>query len=614
MAVATSRVSVSTSVVGSTSGRALERQLSPPEDERLLYARLLVALGEHEDAERELGALLQQDPRDLGALSLFAKIKHTRGELSQAIACWSQIESQATRESLASLGGSIGTGTGQRHALEEWRLYKLAVLANAWLAEASGDLGGACTLLEQLGRERGFETDGERMLALARVYEEIGSPESLEKAVRIFLYLEHTSGMVPALGRLSALYQKIGDFELAKKYEHRHGMAFRRRMHRLSRADVATVAALRFIPLHRIRRLSLPADPQARAMSERAMAIHAFLDGDTEVAKRALLGFGTLLDEKYIAEIELLQGDSERGVAGLLELMKKDPDDARMASLLLEKYAQSQDGEIATVMRSPEIAERQRRHLEDALRTSPLRSATWRDMAILHCILGQTKESERHSMRAAALEVAHHRDTHTVGRVLAAAVLNIGKKRGIIHQIWADRYPVKQGTGGHLAVEDVLGNMTADMKQDVRNIFLSTREYARSRFPHLTSDIMNYSYFFKLTKEDEPSGGLSAGLPTAIAFLSVFLQRAVPQDAAFSGVVIADAHDVLVVRKVDEVVFKVKGAYHRSLRVLALPAENRADLVHAMQVPAVICDEMVRFVRSLDDAVVLTFGEDIWTA
>ena len=206
------------------------------------------------------------------------------------------------------------------------------------------------------------------------------------------------------------------------------------------------------------------------------------------------------------------------------------------------------------------------------------------------------------------------RNAHTVGRVLAAAVFHfIGKSKGVVHQIWVDRTPTGSRRGGFLAPDDILGNVTLEMKQSVRSTFFAVREYARSRFPQQTHDILDYSYTYKATKEDEPSGGLSAGLPTALAFLSVFLQRPVPQDMVYSGVLIADAHDVLVVRRIAEAEYKVKGAYNRGLRTIVLPAENRADLLGSPEVPVAICDEIVRYAQNFDDAVTLTFGSDVWT-
>lgn len=62
--------------------------------ERLLHARILVELGELFDAELAVAGLLEERPDELDALSLFAKIKHMRGQLSQAVGCWAQIHQQ----------------------------------------------------------------------------------------------------------------------------------------------------------------------------------------------------------------------------------------------------------------------------------------------------------------------------------------------------------------------------------------------------------------------------------------------------------------------------------------------------------------------------------------
>src|SRR5262249_40194469 len=137
---------------------------------------------------------------------------------------------------------------------------------------------------------------------------------------------------------------------------------------------------------------------------------------------------------------------------------------------------------------------------------------------------------------------------------------------------------------------------------------------ARAKWPEATRDILDYGYTYKVTKEDEPSGGLSAGLPTALAFLSVFLDRPVPQDMASSGVLVADAHDVLVLRPVGESDYKVRGAANRGLARLLLPEGNRRDLGQSPLVPRPVCDELVRYAPDLDAAVVLTFGEDVFVS
>ncbi len=636
---------------------------SPDNSDRLLYARLLVELGELDEAELEVADILDVDPKDLAAFNLFAKIKHTRGELSQAIACWAQIHAQSPHSERAmtcltailqvandSRGGSasalvqheLGRNPAARLELEaafrlfishksseareacdrlarrllrkDRDLYKLAVLANAWMAELTGDLHGACEVLEELGAERGFETDIDRVLALARVYDRMGAPELLEKAVRIFLHIERRYGKMSAKGNLALLYRKLGNVALAEEYDALYATAFRRRMHRVSYADAARAASLRFVSLARMRTLRLTSAPSDRKLGRRERAILEFLQGDAATAKKLLARNDALLDRKYLAEIAAIDGEWKSALASMVELVEKDPDDVRLVGVTLDHYARAPEGEVARVLGVAPVFDRISASMTAALRVSPLRASLWRQMSILRQIGGQDAAAQHHFGRATALDAASRRDIHTVGRVLAAAVFHfVGKPKGVIHQIWVDRTPVAPGQGGQLPPDDILGNITTDMKQAVRNTFFSIREYARSRFPAQTADILDYNYTFKVTKEDEPSGGPSAGLPTALAFLSVFLQRPVPQDAAFSGVLIADAHDVLVVRRVGESEFKVKAAYNRNLRMLVLPVENKADLSRSPFLPAAITDEIVAFASDIDDAVVLTFGEGIWT-
>jgi ATP-dependent Lon protease len=98
-------------------------------------------------------------------------------------------------------------------------------------------------------------------------------------------------------------------------------------------------------------------------------------------------------------------------------------------------------------------------------------------------------------------------------------------------------------------------------------------------------------------------------LPTALAFLSVFLQKPLPQDVASTGVVVTDAHDVLTVRLVGELEHKVDGAYHRNLRMILVPTGNRPILERSAIVPQAITEEIVRYVSDLDQAVGLMFGD-----
>jgi tetratricopeptide (TPR) repeat protein len=636
-------------------------------EERLQYARVLVELGDLDDAEREIDRTLDDDPDDLTSLNLLSKIKHMKGELSEAIACWAQLHARSPHNELAIMclsallqmakdpargaGEYVALGqlrTGRRPAVhvelesafglllagraEEARAtceriatkyksrdrdaYKLAVMASAWIAELTGEFAAACRILEALGEGRGFETDADRVLSLARIYERIGTRETLEKAVHVFRYLDRSFEKMSAQSHLASVYRKLGDEPRAREYEQRFTESFQRRMHRVSIMDVGEVAARRFFPLDRLRRIHTVAytDQEAPA-SERARAIVRAIEGDVAEARASLERSNAPLDRKYIASLELLAGNAHEAARLFVAASAGgavEADDPRALEALLA--IEGADDIVRPYFQRSEVFAAALEYVETALRASPHRASLWRALASLRRIAGETAEAARCSDRAAALDEAARRDASAIGRVLAAAVYHfVGKAKGLIHQIWVDRKPVPPGRGGFLHPDDILGNVTAEMRQATRNTFVAVREYARSRFPDRTANVLDYDYTYKVTKDDETSGGTSAGLPTALAFLSVFLQRAVPQDVAFSGVIVAEAHDVLVVRHVGEVEFKVKAAYNRNLRRLLLPRDNRVDVESNSQVPRTIAAELVRYVPNLNEAVTETWGEDIWT-
>jgi tetratricopeptide (TPR) repeat protein len=635
-------------------------------DGRLFHAKVLVELGELHDAEENVAEILEENPDDLNALSLLAKIKHIKGDLSSVVGCWAQIYARSSHNETAlmqlkailHLARDPERGAGEFLALgpfelarkpsaqlaleEAFRLflsrrpdeartrcadlsaktqhkdrevYKLAVLANAWIAELSGDYEVACEVLETLGRGRGFETDTDRVLSLVRVYERLGTRDKLEAAVNICRYLELRFEKLSMLSRLSALYRRLGQQELAREYEARYLVAFRRRMHRPTFADVLQVASRSYLPLQRLLTIQFSSVDVPNDGSPRERALCAALTGDMGHARALFLESTDLLDCKYLADLYALEGDHERAVRLYLEALRNDPDELRVVGWLLDHFARTEARAIGDYFRQIEVALRTREALSIAIRRAPLRPSLWRHLATLAQLRGELEEAARCEERAAALLEAAHRKRGPVGRMFAAAVYHlVVKAKGLIHEVWAGRQPAPPGQGGWLPTENILGNLTSEMKEGVSNTFLAVREYARSKLPHLTADILDYNYTFKVTKEDEPSGGLSAGLPTALAFLSVFLQRPIPQDTAATGCVVADSHEVLTLRGVGDAEYKVKGAYHRNLRMLILPLANRTGLEANGQVPFEITDEIVRYAANLDDAVKLVFGEDIFIA
>src|SRR6266540_1210234 len=633
-------------------------------DERLLHATVLVEIGSLYDAELEIASILEERPEDLTALDLLAKIKHMRGELSAAVACWAQVHARTPSQgeglmrlsSILQLARDTERGAGEFLVLgpyQLWRkpaahleleevfrlflsrrpleamsrcdeladkyrgrdaeLFKLVVLAKGWVAQLTGDLDSARSILEELGSERGFETDSDRILALARLYERIGTPELLERAVQIYRHFERHGEKVSVLGHLASLFRRLGREEEADGYERLFTQLFRRRMHRPSFAETIWIAARRYVPLWKLLRIHFPEMDVFPDGLPREKAIGLALRGELREARDLFETGGGVLDAKYLADLSAHDGSPERAVGLYIESLEVEPGDLSVVEWLLEHYASFPSARIADYFRQPHAADRTLRLLQSALRASPRRPSLWREIASFQRIVGQDGEAVRCLERAAALEEAATRDREPVGRVLADAVYRfVGRAKGLIHEIWAARRPAAPGRGGFL--EEILGNLTPEMTQLVRNTFLSVREYARARWPQQTRDILDFNYTYKVTKEDEPSGGTSAALPSALAFLSVFLDRPVPQDMASSGVLVADSHDVQVVRPVGDPEYKVRGAYNRNLRGVILPEGNRADLEANPLVPAPVCREIVRYAATLDDAVVLAFGEDVWIA
>jgi len=642
---------------------------SPPSHARRLQdARVLLDLGELTGAEAEIAEVLEEDPEHLEALSLLAKVKHVRGELSLTVACQAQVEAlraaarPAARthlESMLHLAQDPARGAGEFVAVGQFQLvkkpaaylaleeafhhyasrqpnparavcrrvaaryrakdpevYKLARLAESWISEMIGDLEAACIVLEALGNERGFETDLDRVLALVDLYERIGSPQRLEAAANVCRYLEHALEPISVLGRMAVLVRRLGRTAEAADYEARHLAAFRAAAHRATFEDLLRVAARRYLPLDRLLRVGTERADAPAGASGRERALASALAGELDEAFRRLER-GDPLDRKYIADVELLRrgGDLDDEVARLYaEALAGDPRDLHVAGRLLDEHARRPRPATADPFRAVRGTTELLRTLERAVQLEPRNARLWRWLAVLFELQGGPgAQCREFAARAEALEQSAADAARVSGRSLAAAVYRLfGRVQGLMHEVWATRQMASAGHGGALQRDDVLGSLTDEMNSSVRSTFFAVRQYAQSKCPHATRDILDYRYFYKVTKDDEPSAGLSAGLPTALAFLSLFLQRPVPDDVASTGTIVADAHDVLVVRPVGDIDPKVAGAYHRNLRMIVVPAGNRAQLEHSSIVPRAVVHEIVRYASSLDDAARLVFGESVF--
>jgi hypothetical protein len=431
--------------------------------------------------------------------------------------------------------------------------------------------------------------------------------------VNVWKFFERGGEEVSVLGHLASLTRRLGRTAEADRWDAAFLELFRRRMHRLVRAQAVRIAARWYVPLPKLATVPLPGPALPARPTPREAAIAAALDGELKEASRLLDGARDALDLKYRGDVAVLSGETGRAVRLYLESLEAEPRSPRVVSWLLGEETGAFRRQVEAYFSRPDRGPEAVALLESEVKEKGLRPSLWKQLAELYRIVGRPADAERAARRASDLEEAARRRRGPVGRVLAAAVYHFGgKARGIVHEVWASRRPVSPGRGGYL--EEVLGNLAPEMTQAVRNAFLSVREYAQARWPHATRDLRDYAYSYKVTKDDEPSGGLSAGLPTALAFLSVFLDRPVPQDVASTGALVADAHDVLVVRGIGEAEHKVRGAYNRSLRMAILPEGNRRDLDGSALVPGAITRELVRFVPDFDDAVRLVFGDDVFEA
>jgi tetratricopeptide (TPR) repeat protein len=626
---------------------------------RLRAAELLLELGEFKEAESEVDALLEEEPDDALALSLLGKLKHVKGELSAALACWRRLDEKTPRrlaatEYLASVlrlvagGGAEGdyVAVGAKlwrkpahqreledvfrellarrpdaaramcdrlaaryeHGDREW--YKLAVLAKAWIAELAGEPQAACAVLERLGERRSFEADLDRVLMLARLYEGSDDPAQLARAAHIFAQLDGAE--IPELkGRFADVCRRLGRRAEAERLARLFAEDFRARHHRPSLRAALDAAEHRYVCLAGLRALFPRAVDIPRGGSRRRRALALAVAGQLSAARALFVKSGQALDTKYLVELALSRGSEDEAAALFLQALRDEAVDGQLLGAVLDQAGAAKSRELTRVFRRPEIGVQCLDVLRSAVRSAPLRPERWRRLETLLSMLGQGQEAAQCGERASLLEQAARDGGRPVGRVLAAAICHFaGSARGLIHEIWAERIRREPGTGG--ALGEILGSLTPQMRDEVRNTFVSVREYARAKLPHRTADVLDYDYRYKVTKEDEPSSGASASLPTALAFLSVFLSRPVPQDMASSGVLVADAHDVLVLRGVGEAEHKVGGAYNRNLRTLILPQENRPQLERGTSVPRSIGDQLVRYAATLDEAVSLTFGEDVW--
>jgi tetratricopeptide (TPR) repeat protein len=519
--------------------------LSLDHAQRLQRAVVLTELGELSEAEADVAHVLEERPEDLEALSLYAKLKHMRGELSLAVACEAQLHAkrpvpgETARTHLESMlhlaqdpergvGEFIAVGQFQlvqkptaylaleeafrhyvgrhpnearshcRHVASRYResdpeVYKLAMLADAWISEMIGDLPAACETLERLGAERGYETDLDRIMALVSIYERIGSREKLEAAVNVCRYLERSYSPSPVLGRLALLYRRLDQPDVAEEYARLHLVAYRRAMHRPTLRDVIEVAAHSYLPIHRLRSLRLNGEDSRQEAPSRQHGIARAIQGDLQEARASFKGGEELLDRKYLAEIEELEHGPERATPHYVAVLRQDPRDLHLLERVLD-FVQSQHSRAITeLFRDSTFASQALAALESKVQMDPGNPRIWRRLAALFGMRpGGREQQQQFSTRADAVEQAARARDRAIGRVLSAATYRfVGKVQGLIHEVWASREMAAPGRGGTLRKEDILGSHTDEMKDHVRTTFGAVREFAQSKFPHATRELLD---------------------------------------------------------------------------------------------------------------------------
>ncbi|MBI3182231.1 MAG: tetratricopeptide repeat protein [Myxococcales bacterium] len=667
-------------------GRALARIAgSPPplrqagsvEDE-LSLARVLLCLGEPEEAERHVRKALAREPRSLSALSLLARICHSQGRLTETIGLWQQIsllapsregvlaqlgilhrlaqDEELARLPLAPVGqdlyarkspaqveletafalfgerdfkGALAAcdAMAHRHRGSAPELFKLAVLQKAYFQERMDDLQGARATLVQLGRQRGFETDVDRLGFLARLCERAATPETLEQALHIYEHLHLHHGKLSALPRLAALSEATGAHAQAESYLQEFDRRFSRRMHEPTENDLLRALSLRYLPLGEVRhRLGQLAPRAMRNLHlepsflerRRLRALLCYLSGDTDRCRRLLqrLVRGRSpgpLDFAYLGDALAASGRPEESAAAYAESLRRSgaADALVWRSLLRVLQGGVACGAAGRLLQDQTAAQLAHRELTERARRSQ-KPAAWRELASMERAARWPDRARAHEQRAAELERAA--SGQDLGRVRVAAVVSLaGKPKGLVHEMLALRRKVAPGAGGHLAQEGgILGSATAELHEIARVVLATAIDFARARWPHLAAGADGYVYSLKIAKDDEPSSGASAGLPIAVAFLSLLTGREVGARIAFSGALACDSQRQVQLRRIGDAAHKLKGAYHAGLEGILLPEENREDLERADVVPLPVARRMARFARDLDGAVVAIWGPEAW--
>jgi tetratricopeptide (TPR) repeat protein len=694
-------------------------------DEVLLLGRLLFSADRVTEADRLLKPMVEQQQGNLRFMKLWAQIKHTQGQLTEAIRAFERVRAlapadesallhlgiihrlsqspDAARRELELVGDNavarrhlaqlelekafqfaskqqftsaveICERLAERHRTSDPEIVKLALLQKACLLESIANFDGAIETLEQLGRERGFEDDSDRLRCLARIYELRGAANDLVRAQKVYGFLHQQTGAPEFLSRMARLAERRGDKKEAAQLEQRFVRAFRREHQELTLAELIKAASHHYMPLTALRSLVpagedteslkaalkdrmkpspgseaaaaaqatsrrapprfdsslLPLDslkhesPSQRVASLRRqlallLALEGKLDESAEIFRElaASVDRSRPEDSKYLGDIHQARGDK----AGARSLYLKAVSQEETAdSLVLSTILESEDSDLwpamSVIFQDPDKRERAYEALKQSAKSHQLSPEAWWSLARFERLIGFSHQADKHETKARALSRTLEKPTPRIGHVQVAAVYEFrGQKQGIVHEIWASRYPVTPEQGAQAGLLDqasIFGNIAPDMMRDIQNVFVAVRAFVKEKFPHLVEDLDTHRYMLKVTKDDEPSGGNSAGIAVALAFVSVFLQKELPADFAITGSLVADSATEIRLRRIADVDTKVLGVYQRRIARLICPSENRPDLESSHLVPRQIWEKRVAFAGNLTQVMKLVFGDDLW--
>ncbi|WP_373047802.1 S16 family serine protease [Vulgatibacter sp.] len=598
-------------------------------DPRLDEARLLVEAGFLGDARRQAESLRAERPDDPERLALLVWIDQRRGAISLALDGWRRLHEarpsggeavallarlrveesgavaqRSDRPLVRRVLRLVATGQNDRALVAsaqgraaataggDREQQKLLALIEALVHELAGRPSAAVAVLTALGEDPAFAQDVDRLAILARVCEQAGDAAGLQAAERVLGFLA-SSGIVSAFPRLLQIRRSLGDEAGATAVERAWEEAFRSRIHRFSAAERIAAAARCYVTAERLALLELPAAASLEDPLQRAIA--QVVEGKAEAA---LPHLGRT--PAWRAEALLALGDCHQAAAAAAEAIVARPDVPH--ALLLARCA----GEGIEL---PAPALGAARQILAGVRASGVALPPFLEAAArIETRCGGAERAERLLVRAAA---ARQRQWPPPGLVRAAAIYTMpGRQVGLVHDLIARPLPPGGRERGRLVDAEIHGELDRGVRQQLRRIFAAVRETLAARYPERAACFDACGWSIHFTKEDEPSGGPSLGLPAAIAFASALLDKPVPQGLVFTGAVSYDAAAHLAVRPVGDLGKKIEAVLHAGAERLVFPAAQREEALSAQVVPALFAREVAAPVGSFDEALALVLGDE----